>query len=237
VDDTLIEGAHSGAITHTTASIDVSYHALSVASVSVNITDDELGAFSTELLTNPGFETAGATAGIAAGWTVQTPSGDKRSCPIDVSKVHSGACAFKFTGSLTDVSKLSQVVDLTGLTFAAGDTLNFSAFFKGNHVSAKIKVTLFVTYTGNLTPVKTSLIVLQNATYTERSMATYTLTSGDVNQIKLVINHQSNGGTLWVDDASLLHTVSAGRNTNTPNVNVRDGATLGLPEVPEGFRK
>jgi len=81
VDDTLIEGAHSGAITHTTASIDVSYHALSVASVSVNITDDELGAFSTELLTNPGFETAGATAGIAAGWTVQTPSGDKRSCP------------------------------------------------------------------------------------------------------------------------------------------------------------
>ena len=70
---------------------------------------------------------------------------------------------------------------------------------------------------------------MRNATYTQRIMATYTLTSGAVSQIKLVFNHQSNGGTIWVDDASLLHTV--------PVIISRDGAVLGLPDAPDGFRK
>jgi len=121
------------------------------------------------------------------------------------------------------------VVTLTGHTFATGDTLTASAFFKGNNVSAKIKVTLIVTYIGDPTPDKISLVVRRNLVYTQHSLLAYTLTSGAVSQIKLVFNHQSNAGTIWVDDASLLHTV--------PAIISRDGAVLGLPDAPDGFRK
>jgi len=88
---------------------------------------------------------------------------------------------------------------------------------------------LFVYYTGNPIPDKTSLVVRRNLVYTQHSLLAYTLTSGAVSQIKLVFNHQSNGGTLWIDDASLIHTV--------PAIISRDGAVLGLPAAPDGFRK
>lgn len=167
-----------------------------------------------ELLDNGGFETAGVTNGIPANWTVQNSSGDKRACPLALTNIHGGLCAFKFTGSTTDASKLTQVVDLTGVTFATGDSLTASAFFKGNNASAKTKVTLFVYYTGVTTPVKTSLNVLRNQTYTQRQTATYTLTSGAVSQVKLVLSNMSNAGTVWIDDASLIHTPAISRDAS-----------------------
>jgi Zn-dependent metalloprotease len=165
----------------------------------------------TELLTNGGFETAGVAAGIPAGWTIQKPSGDKRACPANLNNVQEGSCAFKFTGSSTDASKLTQVVDISGSTFSVGDALTASAFFKGNNPTAKIKVTLFVTYTGNPTPVKTNLNVLRNAGFNNRRMADYILTNANVSEVKLVFNHLSSAGTIWLDNASLLHTPASNR--------------------------
>jgi len=225
VDDAIVEGAHTCTITHSAAG--GGYDAVVIASVTGNVTDNDSAPMGEELLTNPGFETAGATAGIPLGWTVQAASGDKRACPANVNNVHGGTCAFKFTGSVTDVSKLTQNVDLTGVTFTTGDTLVASAFFKGNHTTAKIKVTLFVYYTGNTIPVKTSLIVRRNIGFIEHTLPVYTLTSAAVSQIKLVFNHQSSGGTIWVDDASLYQTYFS----------VRSADPLGLPSAPDGFRK
>ncbi len=226
VNDTDIEGAHTCTITHSATSGDAAYNGIGIASMNGNVTDDDSVATGEELLSNGGFETAGATTSVPFNWTVQAPTGDKRACPVALGNIHGGACAFKFTGSATDASKLTQVVDLTGITFNTGDTLSASAFFKGNNATAKIKVTLFVYYTGNPTPVKTSLNVLQNPAYTQRSLADYALTSGAVSQIKLVFNHQSSAGMLWVDDASLYQTYAVPRSAEV----------MGLP-APEGFRK
>ncbi len=41
VDDALVEGAHTGTITHTAASADVAYNAIAIASVNANITDND----------------------------------------------------------------------------------------------------------------------------------------------------------------------------------------------------
>ena len=225
VDDADVEGTHACTITHSAAG--GGYDAVSIASVSGTVTDNDSAVAGVELLTNGSFEVAGATAGKPAGWTVQAPTGDKRACPAAVANVHSGSCAFKFTGSSTDHSKLVQVVDLTGVTFTAGDTLTASAFFKGNNATAKVKIILFVTYTGNPTPVRTVATVLRNTSYTQHSTIAYTLTSGAVSQVKLMFNHMSHGGSLWIDDASLYQTFDG-----SPR-----GALLGLPTAPDGFRK
>jgi hypothetical protein len=41
IDDTLVEGTHTGTITHTAASTDTAYNGIAIASVTANITDDD----------------------------------------------------------------------------------------------------------------------------------------------------------------------------------------------------
>ena len=202
----------------------VAFDSSSNLSADSNIVDADTTPVMLDLLTNGGFETAGANAKRPMGWTIRSPSGDKRVCLAG--KAHSGLCAFKFTGSTTDVSKLYQVVNLTGVTFTTGDTLELSAYFKGNNRNARIKLVLWVYYDGNLIPVKTRKTVRRNLAYTQHALTTYTLTSGSVSKIRVQFNHLSSSGALWVDDVSLLHDTATNR---------RD-ETLDLPSAPDGFR-
>ncbi len=230
VDDVNLEGEHACTITHVVSSADENYASITLANISGTVSDDEVASSTEELLDNGGFEVAGISAGLPTNWTVQNPSGDKRVCPPNINNLYGGLCAFKFTGSTTDASKLTQNVDLTAHTFSAGDALTVSAYVKGNNPTAKIKVTLFVYYTGNATPSKTNLTIRRNATFTQHSLPVYTLSNGDISQIKLVFTHQSSAGTLWLDDVSLIHTI--------PAIVSRDDA-MGLPTAPEthdGFR-
>ncbi len=182
--------------------------------------------FAQELLANGGFETDANADKVPDGWTLLNKTGDKLLC--DPAKAHSGNCAFNFKGGVPENAKLSQVADLTGMTFATGDTLSLSAWFKAVSASAKTKFTLSVTYTGNPIPVKTKLTVKQHAGYTQREVPDYALTSGTVDQIKVTFQHMSPAGTVYVDDASLIHTPGGTRS--------RSDAPLPPPIAPQGFR-
>ena len=67
----------------------------------------------------------------------------------------------------------------------------------------------------------------RNAGYTLRTLPVYTLTSGNISQIKLVFAHQSSAGVIWIDDISLIHTI--------PAIISREDA-LSLPAAPDSFR-
>ena len=115
------------------------------------------------------------------------------------------------------------------MTFATGDTLALSAWFKGASTSAKTKFILSVTYTGNPTPVKTKLTVKQHTAYTQRATPDYVLTAGTVDQIKVTFQHKSAAGSVYVDDVSLLHTPGGGSRGTRSEI-------LPPPLAPSGFR-
>jgi large repetitive protein len=223
VDDAIPEGDHICTISHTIASDDTDYDSAEVAEVTGNITDDD--PFPSELLDNGGFETAGATSSVPDRWTVKNAAGDKRLCKLG--KPYTGQCAFKFSGSIGEKAQLSQNVDLSGVTLSTGDTLTLSAFFKGNNLTAKIKFILVVTYAGNPTPVKSKMTVYRNAVYAQVTLPAMTLSTGGIEAIKVLINHKSTVGNVFIDDVSLIHTPLGGR---------RSSDILPPPEAPGGFR-
>jgi hypothetical protein len=213
VQDAIAEGIHNDIITHTATSMDAAYDGFPVTSVAVSITDID------ELLDNGGFEDN------LHGWTVKNSTGDKRLCKLG--KPYTGQCAYKFSGRIGEKAQLSQNVDLSGVTLNVGDTLTFSAFFKGNNLTAKTKLILVVTYAGNPTPVKSKMTVHQNAAYTQVALPAMTLSTGTITAVKVIFNHRSAAGNLFIDDVSLIHTPLAGR---------RSSDVLPPPEAPNGFR-
>lgn len=232
VDDAVFEGQHPCTITHTVTSTDAHYDGFSIATITGSITDDEAESVTTELLDNGGFEIAGTSNALPANWTVQNAKGDKRMCPTKTGNLHSGACAFKFTGNGHGVTKLTQVIDLTGHTFGQQDTLTISAYLKGITPASKLKIHLSVYYLGAKALVKGNFKATGHAAYVQYSLPIYTLGSNDLNssnitQIKLEFIHQGNAGTLWIDDVSAIHTV--------PAVISRESA-LPMPVAPDGFR-
>jgi hypothetical protein len=63
VDDAMVEGAHTGTITHTAASTDAIYNGIAVASVTANITDNDTGGSGP----SPGGGNEGSYAGSSGG--------------------------------------------------------------------------------------------------------------------------------------------------------------------------
>jgi len=194
---TLIAGFHS---------IKVSYKALT-GKASINffyqlITDG------TEMLANRSFELPKINFNSPKYWNIQRTSGDKRACPL-TGKALSGLCAFKFTGSDTDQSKLIQNVNIIGYSFKVGHTLTASAFFKSKHPSARINFELHVFYTSVAIPDKIKSVINQNLVYTRHVLPVYTLISGDIRAIKVIFNHKSKVGIMWIDDVSLIHAISS----------------------------
>lgn len=156
-----------------------------------------------ELLSDGDFEDVETTA-----WTIKKGAGDKIKCNKE-DKVfsHTGECAFKFKGGPNESTKIVQNISLDGLTFAEGDVVDFSAFTKGNKPAIKGKVKVVIGY-GDGTSTKLKPAIGPSSDYVEVTDSG-TLTSGDVNKIKVMVINKSTAGKLFVDDVSLMHTTAA----------------------------
>jgi predicted outer membrane repeat protein len=149
------------------------------------------------LLTNGGFEQAGATNKIPAGWAVKAP-GAVRACN-KTGKSASGVCALK----LTSTGRIQQSVDLTGLTFGATDVLKLFAEGLGK-AGSKASVKVIVTY-GDGTPKDTDKITFNGAgasTGYDTADNLLPLNSGDVS--KIVVKIANISGTVYLDRVYLF---------------------------------
>jgi hypothetical protein len=185
----------------------------------------DMGAYEsplhTELLANGGFED-----GIT-GWMVENASGDKRKCNKPNKTVsYAGDCAFAFKGSASENVKLTQEVDLSGVTLTQGDILNLSAFFDGSNPTLSAELILSVSYAGEPEAVELNVSVPPNVGYAEVALPTLTIESGTVSGIKVTLKHKSAGGSkLNMDDVSLTLSRTSVRALPLPP-----------PPAPDGMR-
>ncbi len=182
----------------------------------------------TNLLTNGGFETAGATLKLANAWTGKNvrPT-DRRLCATLTKPVVTtqGECVFQFnSASVPTLARSLKQTLTTGDLGSAGETLTLSAFAEGNKFKTGAKIVLTVTYTDNTTA-KTN-IVIPNGTYDFTEITgTLTLTK-TVQKIVVNINTAKVTGRVRLDDLSLLLSES----------NTRGGATPEALPLPDAFR-
>jgi hypothetical protein len=162
-------------------------------------------AAGTELLENGGFEAQDLTP-----WTIKNATGDKLKCNKDKDGngipdkivAHTGDCAFMFKGFAGENSKLSQTVDLTGLPFASGDTLQLNVFVKGSSAATTARIKLRVKYTDETPTGKLNVDILQTADYAPLS-GSLDVESAAVGKIKFQIDHKGASGKVYIDDAAL----------------------------------
>jgi hypothetical protein len=156
-----------------------------------------------ELLENTGFETLDANnKPDIAPWTVLNASGDKAKCNKE-GKVfsYSGDCAFQFKGTPGENAKLRQVADLTGLTPAAGDTLDFSAWVNAGS-APDLRVKIRVKYSDATAKTKLNVDVAAGSDYVQIT-GTTTLDRAAVQQIRVSFDNKATSGKVRVDEVSL----------------------------------
>ena len=220
-DDAVVEGAHTCTITHSAASTDLAYDAIAVASVTGDITDNDIAV--TDLLTNGDFELDADTNNIPDGWTT---TGQTKAMTCLVGQAHSGSCAGLIKGSLLQNRKIKQLVDYSGVTLAVGDTLDMAAFVKSTKSLAKVQFFVKVFADSSLVPLKVKLNVGQLVAYTEVNVPQLTLTSANVDKIVVMIKNRTLSGKALVDLAELLHTPAGSRSAEV----------LPPPSAPGGMR-
>ncbi|HEX2622477.1 MAG TPA: choice-of-anchor Q domain-containing protein, partial [Phototrophicaceae bacterium] len=161
----------------------------------------DIGAYelTRELIDNRGFEDPTVDA-----WVVKNSVGDKVKCDTETKIVaHTGVCAFRFKGGPGESTKLQQTIDLTGLTFALGDTLDLSAFFNANKPTTNGKIKVVVAYSDSTPADKFKGNFAATGGY-EPFTGGVNLTSGAVNKIKIMFINKSSAGKAYLDDISLV---------------------------------
>jgi hypothetical protein len=163
-----------------------------------------------ELLVNGGFEALDANnKPDITPWVVKNGIGDKAKCNKDKDgngvpdKIfsHTGNCAFRFKGGAGENSKLQQNVDLTGLTPAVGDALNFSAWVNGGNAPA-LKAKVRVKYTDGTEKGKINADVVAGSAYVEITGST-DIASTAIDKISVAFKNKAASGKSLVDDVSL----------------------------------
>jgi CSLREA domain-containing protein len=167
---------------------------------------------STEMVENGGFETLDSSnKPDITPWTIKNASGDKAKCNKDkdgdgtVDKIvaNTGNCAFQFKGLADENAKLSQNVDLTGLSFDQGDSFNLSAFVKASGgVNARIKVR--IKFSDGTETGKINVTISAAADYAEVT-GSVNVASSVVQKIKLQIDNKGTSGKVFIDDVTLKH--------------------------------
>lgn len=182
-----------------------------------------------DLLRNGGFEDIGPKANYIAPWVVVNKTGDKRKCDTSSVPVVSGNCAFKFRGSAAENMMLEQTVDLTGVTFAAGDELILSAYHNNNS-TVKMNMLVIIKYSDAPKEKIKQKVTATNKAYQLFSTPAAPLATANVTNIKVRFKHKSKAGRTFIDDVSLLL-----RQGNTLRLNEMV-APLPPPSLPSGFR-
>lgn len=190
----------------------------------IAVTPTATEAPGTQLLANVSFELKDGDNKPALGaWTVINPTGEKIKCnkdsnndgEIDKFFSHTGDCAFRFRGQVGENSKLRQEPDLSGLTFAAGDMLNLSAFIQTDGTpTATLK--LIVKYSDGTEKTKQKLDITASETYAQVPLSAL-LASDAVESIRVSVDSKTTSGKLYVDDVTLTLLQMSGAATATPD--------------------
>ncbi|HEX2622014.1 MAG TPA: carbohydrate binding domain-containing protein, partial [Phototrophicaceae bacterium] len=158
----------------------------------------------TELLVNGGFETE------LEPWVAKNATKDKVKCDTPEKIIaYEGECAYRFKGGAAENSKIQQLIDLTGLTFAVDDAVSLSLFVNGGNAATSGKVKVVIGYSDTTQAGKITATIVSTADYTELT-GTYALQSAAVNKIKVQIKNKSTSGKLYVDAVSLGYTTAGG---------------------------
>lgn len=178
-----------------------------------------------EMLFNGGFENGPALP--PQSWTVINAAGttlnDKRVCNGVLTVALSGNCAFRFSGKPGEDTRLRQKINISGRTFAAGDSITLSGYYNSINapiLTAKVKVV----YTDLTTTIQTLALNTVTLGYQAFTLPPAVLTSGNVQRVVVVFIFKSPQGNRkpMLDDLSLTHTLVGPR--------LADGETFrGLP--------
>ncbi|MBC8098179.1 MAG: hypothetical protein H7Y11_01940 [Armatimonadetes bacterium] len=159
-----------------------------------------------ELLINGGFEAKGTDSKPdLTPWAVVNGSNDKIKCnkPEKPIIANTGDCAFQFKGGAGENSKLAQTVDITGMTFAIGETVEISMAMWAEDAASAGKLKLRVKYADGTDTGKLTVDVVVAAGY-QTMTGNLAIGSIAVSKIKFSINSTSSSGKLYADDLSLL---------------------------------
>lgn len=156
-----------------------------------------------ELLVNGGMEDDIDANKLPDNWQSKKITSDKIKCNNAKKTVaHSGLCAFRFKGGVGEKSKIFQDVNLANFPLVSGDTLNLSIYTlaKNATTSAKVKVQAKYTDTDEKTTFSQALPV--SAVY-QQTTGSLTLTSSNINRVRIQIINKSPAGKVFIDDVSL----------------------------------
>ncbi|MBK9125955.1 MAG: right-handed parallel beta-helix repeat-containing protein [Chloroflexi bacterium] len=214
VDDDIEEGEHGCTINNTSASDDLDYDGVSVASVDGTVTDNDL-----ELLINGSFE-----AGIAP-WAVTTLGQDK----VKDKNPYDGLFAFRFKGFAGKPSaKLKQTI--LAPPIADGDIVTARAQIQpGSAANGKM---ILKVKTDLGTVFKDNVAFDQGGAYVLHQIGLpITLGIGEaVADIKLQFKDKSLSGKVYVDAVRVTVTIAPAPRT------VTRAPILPPPAAPDGFR-
>ncbi len=159
---------------------------------------------------NPGFESE------LDNWTLKKKSGDKVKCNTETKIFsYSGSCAFMFKGKRREKATLTQVVDISGMSFTTGDLLSVAMWSRANKRSVSATAKLIVKFNDGTKPVKGALLI-GGTTGWSQSLRSVTLSSGAVDKVKIQVKFREESGKLYLDDVALTHESEGGGQTLLP---------------------
>lgn len=217
--DLVYEGAHTGTYTFTVTSGDANYNGLTVAPLTVSITDGV-----SSLIDNGSFEVQGETPQNALRWVERfLTTTDRRLC--NASAPAEGLCGyrFQFFGPSNANRQIRQNHPAPAWGFA-GDVLNFSVQAKATDIQEGVRARLVVFYEdGTVVP---TILTLPGGTYPYTTFTGSVTLTGRVERVVVRIQVGNRTGTMFVDDVELLYTPSG---LVTPP---RSAEGFGLPTAP-----
>jgi hypothetical protein len=160
-----------------------------------------------ELLVNGDFELKDSKGKPnLAPWKIENGSEDNIKCN-KAAKIfaRTGTCAFKFQGAGSEDSVLSQKVEVENFNFTASDQLTLNAYVDAKH-APKGKLKVVVKYTNDAIEKSKLEVDLQQTNGYQLLTGNLTLASGDVDNIKVMINHRTTSGKVYVDTVRLIQT-------------------------------
>lgn len=169
-----------------------------------------------QLIQNGGFEAKdGAGAPSLTAWSVANPTKEKIKCnnPAKGKVIaRSGQCAFMFKGVPGEAAKLKQTYNGTETFFIEGDVIGFSFHVNAPKPVVDLKAKIKVKYEDASIPTGKNTITLQPTGGVYQAKGTsYTLVNDFVSKIKLIFDHRTPTGKLYIDDVSLIWNQVAAR--------------------------
>ena len=157
-----------------------------------------------QLLVNGGFEQRTVQL-VPKKWTRKFVTADKVRCNTNQKNfAYAGQCAYRFAGSPNEKSIIQQDVKLTNFTFAALDTLQFTAMVDVRPAfTAGSQIRIIVNYKG-APPNTVVKLPLQKTNGYQMLSANVVLTSGQIQFIRVIVQHKAKSGTTFVDKLSLF---------------------------------